>query len=276
MLRIDAEENSTPTYVLTLTSREPVDDSRAYRVACAAFWKAWRQRFGPTEFCGFVEWTTGKARRSGGLRRLHTHWLVKHDQALDVAAAEAWVSSTWARLWNGSWRVQLAELRHAGGVVGYLALHHEKMEQAPPPGWTGRRLRPSKGYFAVDGATRLARARLWLAEHREGKREWSRPLGPEKGARLVWRTAEWETAAAEVASTPGRSFDSLPERAALDRRLLDPDAPINVDHLSALAQDEGYYRAVVKARELRQLRERLDHARVALPLPRESEVMPPT
>ena len=217
MLRIDAERNSAPRYVLTLTSRSAAIESQAYRHACHMFWKAFRRRWGRCEYCGFVEWTTGLHARDG-LRRLHSHWLVKHDQALDVEAVQAWASAEWSKL-TGAWVVQFAELRTVGGVVGYLALHHEKMEQAPPKGWTGRRLRPSKGYFAVSGREMRARARLWLAEHREGQRDFPRPFGPEKAAYVVWGRMEWEKAAAAFTREPGRSFDSLPERAALDRRL---------------------------------------------------------
>ena len=259
MLRIDAETNSAPRYVLTLTSREAVTDSKAYQAACAVFWRAFRRRYGQCEYCGFIEWTTGKAATSGGLRRLHSHWLVKLDQALDLDAVQAWVSDEWRKL-TGAWVVQLAELRTVGGVVGYLALHHEKMEQAPPPGWTGRRLRPSRGYFAVSGREMRSRARLWLAEHREGQSEYPRPFGAERAARVVWGTTEWEKAAEVVSAEPGRSFDSLPERVALDARLRDPDAPKNVDHLSALAQDEGYHAAVVRSHYRRLWRESLQQA----------------
>lgn len=245
MLRIDAESNSAPGYVLTLTSREPVTDAAAYRRACEFFWRQFRKRYGPVEFCGFVEWTTGKAARSGGLRRMHSHWLVKAPDGLDVAAVEAWVSSTWARLWDGSWRVQFAALESVGGVVGYLALHHEKIEQAPPPGWTGRRLRPSRGYFAEPGRVMRARARLWLAEHRESRAEFPRPFGDEVPGRLVWSApqAERESAALEV---PGRGFDTLPERVALDKRLAADYAPINLDPLSARAQDQEYDAYIVR------------------------------
>lgn len=244
MLRLDAEHHSTPRYVLTLTSAEPVDDAKAYTEACRFFWRDWRKRWGAVEFCGFVEWTTGKAPTSGGLRRMHSHWLVKCDP-LDVAEVEAWVSATWRKYW-GAWRVQLAELKHAGGVVGYLALHHEKIEQAPPEGWTGRRLRPSRGYFAVSGREMRARARLWLAEYREQKTEFPRPFGDEAPGRLVWGTPEWEKAARQFTVEPGRSADTLPEREALRRRLESSDAPINVDHLSAAAQDEAYHAWRVK------------------------------
>lgn len=263
MLRIDAESNSTPTYVLTLTSKRVDFSSAEYGRACATFWQAFRRRWGAVEYCGFIEWTTGNARQSGGHRRMHSHWLLKC-AALDREAVESWVSSEWRKL-TGAWVVQLAELRHAGGVVGYLALHHEKMEQAPPKGWTGRRLRPSRGYFAEPGDKRRARARAWLAERREGEREWPRPFGESTGPRVVRSRMEWERQADLTIRDPetgslaaGRSADSLPERAALARRLADPDAPINADALSALAQDEQHHRAMYRAELRRRARELRD------------------
>lgn len=223
MLRQDAEDNSAPEHVLTLTSRDPVTSAKAYARACATFWQAFRRRWGAVEYCGFVEWTTGEGPRSGGHRRMHSHWLVKGLAADDLAAVESWVSAEWSKL-TGAWVVQLAELRTVGGVVGYLALHHEKLSQAPPSGWSGRRLRPSKGYFAEDGRTRRQRAQLWLREHR-----W-KAAGLDEGGmlgeslkpspRLVWRRGESAKALAALASGPGRPFDSLPARAALDAQLI--------------------------------------------------------
>lgn len=217
MLRLDAEHNSAPTHVLTLTSREPVRDARVYAQACAAFWRAWRRSYGAAEYCGFMEWTTGLGARSGGLRRMHGHWLVKPNG--EVPPHE-WISERWRSL-HGAWVVELAELRHEGGIVGYLALHHEKWEQRPPEGWTGRRLRPSKGYFAEDGETRRARARLWLAEHREKQREWPRPFGDESKPRVLWRRPEGERLEAEHVSEAGHgeSFASPRNRRWLDEQL---------------------------------------------------------
>lgn len=261
MLRIDAETNSAPGYVLTLTSREPVEDAAAYRRACSQFWRAFRKRWGHAEYCGFIEWTTGDAPTSGGLRRMHSHWLVKLDEELELDAVQAWASREWSKL-TGAWVVQFAALRSVGGVVGYLALHHEKMEQAPPAGWTGRRLRPSQGYFAVSGREIRARARLWLAEHREQSLEHPRPFGEPQTGRIVWGTCEWEKGAREaLGSAPGRSADSLPERVALARRLADPLAPINADHLSALAQDELQHAKRVRAHYRRKLLEKIARER---------------
>lgn len=259
MLRMDAEENSAPRYVLTLTSRDPVTDAKAYQGACAVFWRAFRRRWGKVEYCGFVEWTTGDGPRSGGFRRLHSHWLIKAE-GLDVDAVQAWASAEWCKL-TGAWIVQLAELRTVGGVVGYLALHHEKMEQAPPAGWTGRRLRPSKGYFAQPGEIRRERARLWLAQHRELQREWPAEL-PRERPRVVWSRPEWDRDADAAASAPGeRAGSTLRSIRAHELRLRSPEAPINADHNDALAQDELVHAAIVRRHYARKLAAKIEAER---------------
>lgn len=232
MLRQDAERHGAPSDVITLTSRDPITDAGAYRQACASFWRAFWKRWGRVEYCGFIEWTTGKAERSGGYRRLHSHWLVKGlDPRHDRAEVERWVAAEWKGL-TGAWRVQVARLETVGGVVGYLALHHEKMEQAPPAGWTGRRLRPSRGYFAESGRARRDRARHWLAAHAAERRYSASGVnlgrtveGP--SPRLVWGKSEAQKAAAILLRVPGRRFDSLGSRRELDARLNDPAAPIH-------------------------------------------------
>lgn len=180
MLRIDAEENEAPSHVITLTCRDVMTNS-GLREAHAVFWRAFRRRWGKVEYAGFMEWTTGRGPRSGGIRRPHTHYLVKRLQLPATAVTtrakgelpcrcgdaegclECWVAVEWCKL-AGAWIVQARELKHAGGVVGYLALHHHKWEQAPPPGWTGRRLRTSRGYFAVPNGVLRERARAYLRE----------------------------------------------------------------------------------------------------------------
>ena len=224
MLRQDAEENSAPGHVLTLTSRDPVTSPGAYRTACYLFWRAFRKRWGHVEYCGFIEWTTGDGPRSGGFRRMHSHWLVKGLKAEGLELVEQWVRVEWAKL-TGAWIVQLAALETVGGVVGYLALHHEKQSQAPPEGWTGRRLRPSKGYFAIDGRTRRDRAKLWLADHRANRDELDEGarlnLAARKAPKLIFGRSENERAIRDLTAgaPPAGYFDSLPARRALDLQL---------------------------------------------------------
>lgn len=180
MLRIDAEENDAPTHIVTLTSRRVLREA-ALREAHAVFWRGFRRAWGHVEYAGFMEWTTGDGPRSAGLRRPHTHYLVKRlILATGIVATraasenpcmcgdastclECWTAQEWRKL-AGAWIVQARELRHAGGVVGYLALHHRKWEQAPPKGWRGRRLRTSREYFAAPNSLLRERARAYLKE----------------------------------------------------------------------------------------------------------------
>jgi hypothetical protein len=135
------------------------------------------------------------------------------------------VSSHWKAL-TGAWVVQVAALHSVGGVVGYLALHHEKMEQRPPDGWTGRRLRPSKGYFARSGRERRERARAWLWEYRQRKLSdlddgGLLELASRPGPRVYRGRAEWEKQATEVVREPGaRAGSTLASIRENDRRLL--------------------------------------------------------
>jgi len=35
------------------------------------------------------------------------------------------------------------------GAMAYLVNHHQKQAQTPPRSWSGKRLRPSKGYYEI-------------------------------------------------------------------------------------------------------------------------------
>jgi hypothetical protein len=188
VLRLDAETSSRmPSAVLTLTTRDQLE-AGAYRVAVASFWRAFRKKWGPVEYCGFVEWTSGKGPRSGGVRRQHEHFLLK---GLDLVGGavlsrapgqfvpgrgrprcscgqtwdcvECWTRDEWRKL-SGAWVVNVTPLRSVAGATAYLALHHDKASQKPPPGWGGKRFRPSKGYFDVPVAELREEVRIRRAE----------------------------------------------------------------------------------------------------------------
>jgi hypothetical protein len=103
-------------------------------------------------YAWFREWTTGRA---DGIRRTHYHsiWALDNDdQAADVAAIShrIWKRLTnayseqahgWQRVWDAG-----GLARYVAGLVG----HHLKAEQAPPPGWSGRRFGTSRGFYAID------------------------------------------------------------------------------------------------------------------------------
>jgi hypothetical protein len=169
VLDLDAADDRRPTVLLTLTTRDPIE-SAEFTTKTAVFWRAFRRRFGDVEFCGFIEWTTGEGTRAAGRRRLHAHYLVKDlDPRYALAEVEEWVRSEWKSL-VGAWVVEVVSLRSQGGATAYLALHHRKQAQGPPRGWSGKRFRPSKGYFNRPVAELRREARLLLQESAAVKR----------------------------------------------------------------------------------------------------------
>jgi hypothetical protein len=144
---LDAREASAPRHGVTLTTRDPRFDPGRFREAAAQWFRWLRREVGPVEYLGLVEFTTGRGQRAAGARRMHQHTLLKglpEEADLD----ELWRQGKrrWEQL-TGAWRIELRELRTAGGAVAYIVGHHEKVSQAPPGYWKGKRIRPSKGYF---------------------------------------------------------------------------------------------------------------------------------
>lgn len=190
MLLLDARERC-PTVGLTTTTRDPAFGPADLRKAEQALWRQLRReaerRGDPKpEYVGFLEWTTGEGTRSGGHRRPHVHHLVKgipaDDPRLRVEVAddgsetnelERHVSELWRHYTGDAFIVDCRPLRTPAGAINYLALHHRKRSQAPPLGYTGRRLRPSKGYWEAcwkeePGKLRKLAGRL-AADHRIAK-----------------------------------------------------------------------------------------------------------
>jgi len=152
-----------PTVLVTLTTRKRIEGA-AFTRATADFWRAFRATWGWVEYCGFVEWTTGTAKRAAGVRRMHTHNLVKDlSDDVPVADVERWARGYWKRL-TGAWVVEVVRLHKEGGATAYLSLHHRKRAQGPPRGWSGQRFRPSNGYFNAPIAQLRKEAALQLAE----------------------------------------------------------------------------------------------------------------
>jgi hypothetical protein len=169
MVGIDARWSDVPPRVgFTLTTKAATTPPKVFAddVRQAFRFLAHPRRLGTeVERLGFVEHQTGLGQRSGGHRRIHLHGLIKGADGLDrLQEIEAELSS-FMRHRNGAHRVELRELRSVAGATAYLTLHHHKKGQRPPPGWTGRRLRPSRGYYALpaaelrEDATKLVRDR---------------------------------------------------------------------------------------------------------------------
>ena len=167
VLRLDAFDGEYPTVGLTTTSPATGLAWDQLRVAEAQLWKELRRRHGDIQYCGFVEWTTGRSERSRGRRLPHVHHVVKgldRDRA-DAIAPE--VSELWKRYSGGAWRIECRRLYSPVGAIAYLVLHHHKTEQGPPLGTRRvRRLRASRRYFHQPIAQLRAEARELLREER--------------------------------------------------------------------------------------------------------------
>lgn len=145
VVALDARERM-PRHGITLTTRDPDFDQARFRVVVAQ-WIRWLRKEFPVQYLALMEWTSGKSATSGGCRRMHQHTLVKgipDDADLDQVWREG--KRRWEKL-TGAHRIEVRELRKPAGAIAYLVAHHNKTEQAPPDGWSGKRFRPSKGYF---------------------------------------------------------------------------------------------------------------------------------
>jgi hypothetical protein len=177
--------------------------------------------FKQLQYVGFLEWTTGEGTRSGGERRPHIHHLTKGIPADDplleplpladvpdghplrrgrriapgamTTPLELRVSELWYAITGDAFVVECRPLRTPAGAIAYLALHHHKKRQAPPLGFSGRRLRPSKGYYAqpIGELRQLARK---LAGHERVVIAAKRAIGVELYGDAP--PAEWEADAA--------------------------------------------------------------------------------
>lgn len=159
---IDARENSAPTVGMTLTThRADFDRCRFTRAVAELIGRFLRPLAGvPIEYLGNVEWSTGSGGRG---RMLHMHVLLKgfplellsdcgehrYRRQRCGRCMECQLSLRWEKITGGAWKVDLRELRSAGGAVAYMVGHHHKQSQSPPAGLRGiKRHRPSRGYYS--------------------------------------------------------------------------------------------------------------------------------
>lgn len=165
VVKLDAELGGHPRLGLTLTTVDPHHRAEAFRQDVEQLFKGIRRSCPDAQYLGMVEHTTGRGAKSGGHRRLHQHALVKNVLPSEGEALEPWVREFWMRR-TGADRVEFRELRSAAGATAYLIHHHHKREQAPPAGWRGKRMRPSKGYYAAPVAELREQARAMLSSKR--------------------------------------------------------------------------------------------------------------
>jgi hypothetical protein len=152
---LDASEGEPPTVGVTLTTHRADFSLDRFRWATAKLFRWLRHDVGAggLEYCGLMEWTTGK----GGHGRLpHMHALVKGVGGGQALELKPLISEKWKGLTGGAWVVESRGLRSAGGAIAYMVGHHHKREQAPPEHLRGvKRMRPSRGYFADDETLRI-------------------------------------------------------------------------------------------------------------------------
>jgi hypothetical protein len=156
------------THAVLTTTRDWVSEG-TLREGWAQFARRVRREVNDqARYAWFREWTEG---RNDGIRRTHYHstWaLDDDDQARAVArisnevwerVAGAWSPDAhgWQRVWDSG-----GLARYVAGLVG----HHLKANQAPPPGWSGRRYGTSRGFYAIDSHELDAQAREAVRDSR--------------------------------------------------------------------------------------------------------------
>lgn len=239
VLGLDAAVELPTVALCTTTALGRSTDWHGLREAEHRLWERLRRRYGRVEYCGFLEWTTGRSRRSQGQRLPHLHHLVKGvpvDGDLERLEREA--RGWWQRYTGDAWRVDLREITSPAGAVRYFVMHHEKTSQAPPPGTKHtKRMRPSKGYFGEPGrlaelrkqaAAELADVRLRRVVQRWYQHDPYAGWGYADGLEAAYETAraEWADARPELitcsdAGGPARHehVDELLERTQAALRL---------------------------------------------------------
>ena len=147
VVRLDAESGDFPRVGLCLTTVDPKTTPKQFGRDVDHAMRFLGSRLGEMRQLLVVEWTTGRAKTSGGHRRIHAHGLVKDVDPVEAGKVERDLRGWWKKR-TGAHRVELRELRTAAGATAYLVQHHLKPEQAAPLNLKGvKRFRPGRGYF---------------------------------------------------------------------------------------------------------------------------------
>lgn len=171
ILALDAMRNSAPAVWSVLTTRTATLDVKGFQRAREAVTREVRRKWPDAERAMFVEYQTGRGLRAGGQRRPHWNDLWKGIPASDVDDLRERTSWAWCKRVDAEPEGQFAgEVREAGGLMRYLALHFFKQEQQPPVGWRGHRFRVTEGYLAERMKVARAEAREVLQQKRDIRR----------------------------------------------------------------------------------------------------------
>lgn len=237
MLSLDALEGDPPTGLFVLGTRTATVDMTLFRAGLREAKRALKRRWPRFEYAQLLEFTTGYAEKSGGLRRPHWNLMTKGIPADQLDAAGAIAFPIWCRHVDAEIHAQhVRPIYAAEGMAKYLALHFQKESQQPPEGFTGKRFVPSTGYFTgATAAVARSRARESLALKREVWKQLERSdadapadahdveLNAQLAYRLAMRT-RWVLASETGARLSDQALPTTTARQRLHRHALEAAA----------------------------------------------------
>ena len=147
MLELDADRGPGPEILLVLTTPTVTLEMSEFYGPLQQVMRALRLRWA-VRYCSLLEYTTGKAPRSGGRRRPHLNVLLKGVAPRDAGPVRGIVHRVWcAQTGAVPEATYAAPIRDVGGLSKYVAAHFQKTSQRPPEGFKGQRFNPSKGQW---------------------------------------------------------------------------------------------------------------------------------
>ena len=211
-----------PEVGFTLTTRAAATAPADFRESVAQAFRALRKAYPEAEYLGQIEFTTGQGKNSGGHRRIHQHGLLKGVPRQAAGDVGERLLAVWRKR-TGAHRVEAHALVKPAGAIAYLVNHHQKGAQTPPRGWSGKRFRPSRGYFASPLPDLRNEARWALSEEAV---EWAVDQAlREQGA--------WE------AFGPGEEYEEVLRAGIARRRAIPKPELVRVASLPSSWNDDG-------------------------------------
>jgi hypothetical protein len=179
LLALDAMHGVAPRSYVVLTQPGCDPEPRAYYESKRQVQRALRREIDGYQAAWLVEFTTGRAERSGGRRRPHFNVLTKGVETSDqTTIVRQVIERVWCPRQAATMAAQyVAPVQEMGGLMRYLALHFLKERQAPPHGWRGHRFTTTRGYLWLPTPQARKLARESLMNKREVWRSIAAGLG---------------------------------------------------------------------------------------------------
>jgi hypothetical protein len=147
-LWLDAVQREAPTIYFCVGTRTVTTDPKPFYRAREYVMRALKREW-PARYASTLEFTTGKGRRSEGLRRPHWNVMLKGCPADELDQVADVVREYWCEHVDAEPQAQfVSTIYQAGGLAQYMVDHFLKESQAPPKGWSGQRFNASRDYFA--------------------------------------------------------------------------------------------------------------------------------